>query len=159
MKRHISTHKSSHEEVAAILKRPVQEQNKWFESKRIEGMYEYNLKYLDSMDEAKFMRERKTKSPDNVRMCGNCKRFFSNRTFYKHKEKCGLNSDPLKPSVQTMITHRDSEFVINILNFCGWMRWFLSFVLPEGIVGVELAMGTMTKTPVAVNDLWPVFFN
>ena len=117
LKRHIKTHKKTHEEVAAILKRPVQEQNKWFKAKRIEGMYQYNITHLDSEDDTDLMRERKPKNPDNLRMCLQCKRFFSNRTFYKHREKCGLNSDPVKTeSLQPLNIHQDSDFVLNILN-------------------------------------------
>nr|XP_034316182.1 uncharacterized protein LOC117685768 isoform X2 [Crassostrea gigas] len=75
LKRHITSHKKTHEEVAAILKKPVEEQNKWFEEKRHEGIYKYNMHHLDDND-TKLMRERKPKTPDELRMCLACKKFF-----------------------------------------------------------------------------------
>ena len=63
---------------------PVQEFNKWVDRKRAEGMYEYNLAHLDQ-DIETLMRERKPKKKDHMRMRSECKRFYSNRTFYKHK--------------------------------------------------------------------------
>lgn len=116
LKRHIRTHKKTHEEVAAILKKPVQDQNKWFDKKRSEGMYLYNMSHLH-IDDCKLMRERKPKKPDQLRMCLGCKRFFSNRTFYKHKEKCADNSEPVKTqTLQPLNIHKDSDFVLDILN-------------------------------------------
>ena len=85
LKRHFITHRHTHEEVANILLKPKNEQNKLFEHKRTEGMYLYNVAHLSY---SKLMRERLPKTPDSLRMCLNCKRFFSNRTFYKHKEMC-----------------------------------------------------------------------
>ncbi|KAJ8299368.1 hypothetical protein KUTeg_023428 [Tegillarca granosa] len=95
LKRHIFTHKKTHEEVAAILKKTKQEQNKWVDEKRSEEIYLYNMTHLD-VDESELMRERKPKSSDSLRMCLGCKRFFPNRTFYKHKEKCEEKTDGIK---------------------------------------------------------------
>ena len=66
---------------------PVQEFNTWVDRKRADGMYEYNLAHLDQAIET-LMRVRKPKTKDHMRMCSECKRFYSYRTFYKHKEEC-----------------------------------------------------------------------
>lgn len=95
LKRHITSHKKTHEEVAAILKKPVEEQNKWFEEKRHEGIYKYNMHHLDDND-TKLMRERKPKTPDELRMCLACKKFFSNRTFYNTKKLVTVKLSQLK---------------------------------------------------------------
>ncbi|XP_065932664.1 uncharacterized protein [Magallana gigas] len=116
LKRHITSHKKTHEEVAAILKKPVEEQNKWFEEKRHEGIYKYNMHHLDDND-TKLMRERKPKTPDELRMCLACKKFFSNRTFYKHKETCSSQAQPVKTkTLRPLDLHYSEEFVLNILN-------------------------------------------
>lgn len=42
--------------------------------------------------------------------------FFSNRTFYKYKRRC-VNSEPVKKSaIKPLLTHKDPEFVREILN-------------------------------------------
>ncbi|KAJ8321248.1 hypothetical protein KUTeg_001199 [Tegillarca granosa] len=44
-------------------------------------------------------------------------KIFSNRTFYKHKETCVVESEPIKTrSLKTLEVHKDAEFVVNILN-------------------------------------------
>ena len=76
-------------------------------------MYEYNLAHLDQ-DIETLMRERKHKKKDHMRMCSECKRFYSNRTFYKHKEKCGGESNPIKQETLTPLRrniHQDQDFV------------------------------------------------
>jgi hypothetical protein len=73
LKRHIKSHKITHEEVAYILKKNTNEQNKGFERKRIKGMYNYNVAHLTQTE---LMTERKPKKQDEVRMCMKCKRFF-----------------------------------------------------------------------------------
>ena len=87
LKRHIKTHKSN-EEVSNILKKSIQEQNRWIKIKRREGMYKYNLTHLDTLSDERLMRERKPKNKDQVMMCVECKRFISNRTFITNMFKC-----------------------------------------------------------------------
>ncbi|XP_062576294.1 uncharacterized protein LOC134238193 isoform X2 [Saccostrea cucullata] len=116
LKRHIISHKKTHSEVADVLKKPLKEQNIWFEKKRHEGMYKYNIQHLNEND-AKLMRERKPKTPDELRMCLECKKFFSNRTFYKHKDVCKSDAMPVKTqTLRPLSHHHDEEFVLNILN-------------------------------------------
>jgi len=116
LKRHIKSHKNTHAEVTEILKKPVNEQNKWFEQKRIEGIYKYNIDNLDTLSSEQLLRQRKPKKQDEIRMCGKCKRFVSNRTFYVHKRKC-VESEPIKKdAIKPLLTHKDPEFVTEILN-------------------------------------------
>lgn len=96
-------------------------QNKFFEEKRIEGMYEYNMANLE--DSNKIMRERKPKTEDKVRLCGKCRKFFSNRTFYRHKSICtGISSECSEPLKLELIKPNcmefleDKDFITNILN-------------------------------------------
>ena len=76
----LKTHKNTHKEVATILQKTTNEQNKWFENKRTEGMYKYNLAHLT---DSELMRERKPKKLDEFRMCMKCKKTF----FFFFKQK------------------------------------------------------------------------
>jgi hypothetical protein len=107
----------SHKEVATILEnKNKNEQNKWFEQMRIEGMYKYNTDNIDKLSDEQMMRERKPKKKDEVRMCENCKCFFSHRTFYAHRKNC-IDSIPIKKdAIQPLLVHKDPEFVKEILN-------------------------------------------
>ena len=101
------------------MKKPQHIQNKFFDEKRREGMHDYNMEQLATSDckNENLMRERKPKTEDSLRMCKGCKRFFSNRTFYKHRKDC--NSDdvlPLKMGTVKSNTHTDTDFQENILN-------------------------------------------
>lgn len=66
LKRHMKSHKKTHVEVSAILKKPTVEQNEWFEEKRHEGIYKYNM-YLHQHED-QLIRERKPKP----QMCCEC---------------------------------------------------------------------------------------
>lgn len=117
LKRHIKSHQKTHADVAETLKKPVQEQNKWFERKRIEGIYKYNTENIVNLTNEQMMRERKPKKKDEIRMCNECKCFVSNRTFYKHKRKCQGNGEPIKKSaIKPFLSHKDPKFVQEILN-------------------------------------------
>ncbi|XP_062616565.1 uncharacterized protein LOC134278261 [Saccostrea cucullata] len=112
---HIKIHKKTHEEVREILQQPLETQNKWFEQKRIEGIYQYNLKHLDAADD-QLMRERQSKRPHSLRMCTECKKFFSSRTFYRHKSQCGTRSQGLKKEqLRPVGADMDENFVTGIL--------------------------------------------
>ena len=71
-----------------------QQQNLFFDQKRKEGMYEYNMKAMACDNE--LMREREPKNEDKLRICSSCHGFFSNKYFSKHKcaEKI---RHPIKP--------------------------------------------------------------
>ena len=50
-------------------------------------------------------------------MCLECKKLFSNRTFYKHKGACRSQAQPVKTqTLRPLALHHDDEFVLNILN-------------------------------------------
>ena len=64
------------------------------------------------------MRERKPKTPDELRMCLECKKFFIKRTFYKHKEACNSQAQPVKTqTLRPLDLPHDDEFVLIILNY------------------------------------------
>ncbi|XP_053389498.1 uncharacterized protein LOC123565665 [Mercenaria mercenaria] len=117
LKRHIMTHKNTEDEVKSILLEPKSVQNRFFEKKRIEGIFKYNTEQLAKQeDEHTLLRERKPKNEDSVRMCSGCHRFFSNRTFYRHKLACNENFPEAIKTETIGVIHPDSDFVNNILN-------------------------------------------
>lgn len=84
-------------------------------------MYRYNMEQLAKVNDSNIhidmMRERKPKKEDSLRMCKGCKRFISNRTFYKHRNKC--KSDDAKALKMTAVKPKfitDTDFQENILN-------------------------------------------
>ncbi|XP_053400040.1 uncharacterized protein LOC123557703 isoform X2 [Mercenaria mercenaria] len=115
LKRHIiRMHKI---QVQEVLSKPEHVQNAFFRLKRREGIYEHNLKNIAQGKELA-MRERKPKNGDNLRVCLDCKGFYSSKSFYKHK--C-INKNPqaLKPKLLQKISDEkmdtDEEFT-DILN-------------------------------------------
>lgn len=52
--------------------------------KKKEGIFEFNLNLIAD-DKDPEMRERKPKHDDQLRICEECKGFFSNKYFFKHK--------------------------------------------------------------------------
>ena len=121
LKRHIKRNHKHEEEVKDILTKPQALQNIFFDQKRKEGIYSYNIKQLEANKEdgTSFMRERRPKEKDSLRMCAGCKRFFSNRSFYKHRLHCHhINTDAINP--QLLIAndriHKDAEFSEEILH-------------------------------------------
>ncbi|XP_061187725.1 uncharacterized protein LOC133195795 isoform X2 [Saccostrea echinata] len=116
LKKHIKIHKKTHNEVREILQQPLETQNKWFNQKRIEGIYQYNLKHYQS-DDDQLMRERRSKNPDSLRMCNKCRRFYSHRTFFRHKVHCGTQCEGLKKDLfKPSDGHMDEKFLTGILN-------------------------------------------
>ena len=68
------------------------------------------------MDDTELMREGKPSKADELRMCLVCRRFFSNKTFYKHKKGCSKTAEALKPNALQPLIHKDSDFAVQILN-------------------------------------------
>lgn len=90
LKRHILKKHKSDPEVKSIISKPAHIQNKFFDGKRREGIYEYNLQLIgDGLDPE--MRERKPVLEDQLRVCSDCKGFYSNKYFFKHK--CVIHED------------------------------------------------------------------
>lgn len=92
------------DDVKVILKKSQNEQKKFFEMVRVQGIYDFNVKQLSKKEEEhQLMRERQPKYEDSVRLCSVCKKFISSRTFYKHKQSCNKQSaTPIKP--QTLVS-------------------------------------------------------
>lgn len=118
--RHIKRHHKTVKEVQDILTKPADIRNRFFMDKIREGIYEYNVKQMGKgSDPQTYMRERKPKLTDKVRMCSNCKKFLSNKYFWKHKcaEPDGRTS--VNPSLlqtrKVSNMDKDDEFV-GILN-------------------------------------------
>ena len=64
-----------------------------------------------------FLSERKPKNPDNIKLCSDCKRFFSGRNFWRHQKSCsGERPVAISPVVMFHEPHHDAEFVHNILD-------------------------------------------
>ena len=117
LKRHIKRKHKSNQEVQDILKRPKSIQDIFFDKKRREGIYEFNVCLLAEGKEAK-MRERKPKLEDQLRVCLDCNGYFGNRYFFKHQ--CVTEKpEALKPNLLRKISQegidKDIEFT-NILN-------------------------------------------
>ncbi|XP_052693675.1 uncharacterized protein LOC128171931 [Crassostrea angulata] len=74
-------------EVQAILKKPFEAQMKFFTAKRREGNYLYNLLLMDKGKNQPLMRERtqSRSKEDEIKVCSDCKGFYSKRCFFKHK--------------------------------------------------------------------------
>lgn len=53
------------------------------------------------------------KTPDELRMCLECKKFFSNKTFYKHKETCSSQGRPKHLASRPL---NNEGFDLNIMN-------------------------------------------
>lgn len=98
--------------VREVLSKPQHLQNSFFDLKRREGIYEHNLK-LFLEDKEPSMREQKLNFRDSLRVCTECKGFFSNRYFAKHKCK-GESPEALKPKLMQKISDdkmdADEEF-------------------------------------------------
>lgn len=100
-------HKSE-PEVAEVLKKSTMQQNIFFDRKRKDGIYEYNV-LLISDNRDPLMRERQPNQKDQLRVCASCKSFVSSRFFYKHK--CIVSQpDPVKPRLlQKAKTRMDDD--------------------------------------------------
>lgn len=99
-----------------ILKLSNKEQNQFFDKKRREGIYDFNLKEM-SLDREPAMRERQPQHKDEVRVCSDCRSFISSKYFSKHTciaEKPQALKPKLLKSAETEI-HNDKEFS-DILN-------------------------------------------
>ncbi len=69
----------------------------FFDKKRREGIYSFNKQLISQGNEAK-MREKRPNYEDNLRVCLNCKGFYSNKHFTKHK--CVTQKpEPLNPKL------------------------------------------------------------
>ena len=93
----IRNHKHN-EEVKEILNKSEEEQkNKFFDTKRHEGIYSYNLSLMGEGKEPA-MRARQPKNVDNLRCCSECKMFISSRAFSRHD--CNAQyPQPIKPGL------------------------------------------------------------
>ena len=117
MKRHIiRKHKTKHD-VQEILCKPSSIQNAFFDNKRRERIYSYNINLI-SRDKKPEMRERFATGEDQLRVFFECKGFFSNRYFSKHR--CSSERpEPFKPKhLQKLYNDKiesDEEFT-DILN-------------------------------------------
>lgn len=100
-------HKSE-PEVVEVLKKSTVQQNIFFDRKRKDGIYEYNV-LLISDNRDPLMRERQPNQKDQLRVCASCKSFVSSRFFYKHK--CIVSQpDPVKPRLlQKAKTRMDDD--------------------------------------------------
>ena len=100
-------------EVQEILRKPVQIQNKFFDDKRKEGIYQFNINLLAN-NQAPQMRERRPVQKDELRVCTECKGFFSNKYFFKHACKADTQlPQPVKPILLKKVDSRmdsDTEF-------------------------------------------------
>lgn len=93
MKRHIFRKHRNEPEVRLMNSKPCRVQNKFLDTKRREGIYEYNLQLIgDGLDPV--MRERKSIQEVQLRVCTECKGFYSRKFFYKHK--CVFKGDCLR---------------------------------------------------------------
>ena len=72
LKRHMIRNHKHNEEVKEILNKSEEEQNKFVDTKRHEGIYSYNLSLMGEGKEPA-MRERQPKNVDNLRCCSNAK--------------------------------------------------------------------------------------
>lgn len=87
-------HKSE-PEVVEVLKKSTVQQNIFFDRKRKDGIYEYNVLLISDIRDP-LMRERQPNQKDQLHVCASCKSFVSSRFFYKHK--CIVSQpDPVKP--------------------------------------------------------------
>ena len=120
LKRHILRKHKLEPEVQSIMCKPAYIQHKFFDEKRRAGMYEYNLQLIVNGFDAE-MRERKPVQQDQLRVCSDCKGFYSNKYFFRHK--CIVNdgsvAQALKPKLLQKVTadkmDADKGFV-DILN-------------------------------------------
>lgn len=109
LKRHIKRNHKNEPEVAAAVLQSTNRQNSFFDLKRKEGIYEYNLRLMTN-DKEPSMRERQPKYRDRLRVCSACKTYVSNRYFFKHK--CiDDKPDAFKPILlqKTAITKMDKD--------------------------------------------------
>jgi hypothetical protein len=113
-------------EIESIMCQSKKVQNAFFDEKRREGIYAYNIRVMaESKGETDgCLRERQPKEEDSLKMCTVCKRFLSNRAFYKHRHTCNQDG-AVAVAVDVANTSRnselgsikkDEEFVENILN-------------------------------------------
>ncbi|XP_060557541.1 uncharacterized protein LOC132717962 isoform X2 [Ruditapes philippinarum] len=117
LKRHITRKHAKVPEVMNILQKENRIQNQFFDEKKKEGISEYNLKLM-SENKNPAMRERKPVSEDKLRTCAECKGYYSNKYFYKHKcksDKPYAIKPALLQKVKKSKMDNDSEFQ-NILN-------------------------------------------
>nr|XP_022287160.1 uncharacterized protein LOC111099929 isoform X5 [Crassostrea virginica] len=97
LKRHIIRKHKTEPEIIEILKKDKATQNIFFDRKRKDGIYEFNVELI-SENKDPSMRERQANQKDQLRVCTSCKCFVSSRFFYKHK--CIVpEPDPLKPAL------------------------------------------------------------
>lgn len=86
LNRHISLTHKLEPEVQAILKKPLTTRTRFFIAKRREGIYQYNLLSVSGNENKPLMRERKTLHSDGpIKVCTDCKGFFSKTCFFRHK--------------------------------------------------------------------------
>lgn len=117
LKRHITRKHKMESEIQSILKKDKNEQNKFFEKKRIDGIYEYNSKILkETPKKDTLLRERNSKTADNsrLRMCSRCKKFVDSKWYYHHRKTCSVDAMPVKPIVLGITLKEiscDKEFV------------------------------------------------
>lgn len=108
LKRHIMRkHKSCLQDFSS-----KENENGLFDQIRKEGIHKFNMKLMANATEPT-MRERIPAKEDSVRLCSECKGYFSNKYFFKHK--CLISRpSPLKPQFMLSVTmHQikaDKEF-------------------------------------------------
>ena len=85
-------------------------------------MYWYNTNMIktastpSAVDKDRFLSERKSKHPDNIRLCSTCRKFVSGRNFWRHLKTCHcVEAVKVNPSVMFRKPHTDEEFDQNIL--------------------------------------------
>jgi hypothetical protein len=66
------------------MSKPAYIQNRFFDEKRREGIYEFNLQLIGDGQDPE-MRERKPIKEDQLRVCSECKGYYSNKYFFKHQ--------------------------------------------------------------------------
>ncbi|XP_060582162.1 uncharacterized protein LOC132738621 isoform X2 [Ruditapes philippinarum] len=103
LKRHIERkHKT---DIGQILANSPSVKKEYFDQIRRDGIHEYNVKQMEKSLEPS-MRERIPVKKDSLRLCEDCKGYYSNKYFFKHK--ClALKPTPMKPSL--MLSTNDAE--------------------------------------------------
>jgi hypothetical protein len=124
LKRHIFIKHKTEPDVAAISSKPPQMQKVFFEKVRREGIHQFNMGLMADNKEPS-MRERRPDVEDKMRLCDNCKGYFSNVYFSKHKCS-GEHPVPIKPKL--LLSNKINK-VRQDKEFCGLLNRFQDDVI------------------------------
>ena len=90
LNRHIRQAHKTVKEVTDILKQPLHIQKLFFQKKRKEGIFLYNMNLIENNKEPE-MREKTSIRKDKLLVCTGCKGFYSHTNFHKHTGICTSN--------------------------------------------------------------------